>query len=300
MQSSDLRNRVGSIHDKAFSTSLIKNKKFTKRPFRYQSEKINYHALRDLNDLKDLHAYRTQFADDAFGILKNYYRDTTISDAGSSNITSDIDAMVDGPFKEEVKQDFNQSFEGFFKQDSSSLLDVNMYDVRMLAIQGDNKHCKAPLSLSEIRTKTGAPSYICRLDLRDDPLVIQDQRAWALAKLLLHASDHEKQLLKLLASAFPNTFQMDLERGHAFLKAYKRPQSVMKQNRLYEKASFDLRDLLHRVHEDPTNIDRQRAYLHQGAVCGMYAQDAYFSTGALADVVILATNGCSRVRADLQ
>jgi hypothetical protein len=229
--------------------------------------------------------------EEIFAVLKNHYRGTDFSDAGSSNITSDIDAMVFGPFKEEVKRDFNTSFERFFDQDSSSLLDVNMYDVRMIAVQNDTKHCEKPFSITEVRTKTNAPSFICRLDLRDDPEVVRDQRAWAFAKLLLHASDHEKQLLKLLSSAFPNTLQIDLEKGQAFIKSYKRPSSVIKQNRLYEKASLDLRDLLHKVHEDPKNIDRQRAYLHQGGVCGMYAQDAYFSMGTLADVVFLQQLG---------
>ena len=291
MERSDLRSRIEYIHNSAYENFLSRNNRFSKRPFRYMRKRIHYHYLRDPVDLKDLHAYRATVIDEIFRVLSNHYPGTSYSDSGSTNITSDIDAVVFGPYKEEVKQDFNQSFEDFFKQDSSSLLDVNVYDVQVLSLLDDSQQCGPPFSIFTVKTNTEQSKYLCALDLRADPQVVHDQRAWALTKMLLHASEHEKQLLSLLSSTFPLTFGKDLEQARLFMRQYKRPRSIREQNRLYEKASFRLRDMRKEVIEDPTNVDLQRAYLHHVCLCGFYAQDAYFSAGAFADVVFLQQMG---------
>ncbi len=286
---SPLQETIADIHNQVYDETLGRNKRFSKYPFRYKNKKINYHNLREFSDLKDLHAYRRRFIPLVFQVLTDFYPESEFSDAGSTNITSDIDAMAFGPYKEEMKQDFNLSFEGFFNQDSSSLLDVNVYDVQMISLSDTQENCRPPFVTSPVKMAKDpeAPKYICRLDLRDDPEVRVDQRAWAFVKLLLYASEHEKKLLFLLENVYPDTFHRDITLARRYLQVYKRPKSVMSQNRLYEKASMDLRVLRERLVANPDNLALQREYVHQGSVATYYAQDAYFTVGTLADVVFL-------------
>lgn len=250
-------------------------------------EKLNYYH----NRLSALNKQRQKVLNEILKPMALYLDCEILDPPGSKNLKSDLDITITKGPTSKVVFYFNTKFEKLFGKSSSEVYDMNIYGRNYFTEKNISslQNCTA-MSLDPKKNKI---LYYCCVKT---PSYIRDQHIWAFIKLLQYVDkksviDHinrincpdfesnKQMLLQLVEDA--DVKKTELESNKSFniseqnIKFAASLREIEKmENENMKKKSQDI--------DDETRVK----YLNKLAKSAYYAQDAYYTIGALGDVFV--------------
>jgi len=203
---------------------------------------------------------------------------------GSTNITSDYDITIHGPYSSNIVQKFNDEFYYFWKETSATIFDTNLYGTSFFSPS-------IPDNYDLFKDNGGKLNEYIRLSNKENILA---QRIWAFVKIIKFFdkfddnSVDKQNFMQHIHKPSMDKFREHYNEAKTKFSDLTLPITIRESNEKYGKILEDIRAKKNKFEQSTTDEEKKffgEKLLEAQSYANFFGQETYFTQGAFFHVV---------------